>query len=105
MAASTSMLFLRMLPPNEAWLLVFRAGGRFHPGIRHAGGDDPDAPHGFVDFRRWHSNLVDTVQVVIPTGLRVRMLNREPAHRSESAGRPNQHLKGQSDMSVQASVL
>ena len=27
-AASTSMLFLRMLPPNEAWLfkLVFRAG-------------------------------------------------------------------------------
>ena len=25
--------------------------GRFHPGLRHAGGDDPDAPHGFVVFR------------------------------------------------------
>ncbi len=25
-AASTSMLFLRRLPPNEAWLLVFRDG-------------------------------------------------------------------------------
>ena len=42
--------------------------GRFHPGLRHAGGDDLDAPHCFVDFLRWHSNL-DTVG--IPTGLRV----------------------------------
>ena len=23
----------------------------FHPGLRHAGGDDPDAPHGFVVSR------------------------------------------------------
>ena len=22
--------------------------GRFHLGLRHAGGDDPDAPHGFL---------------------------------------------------------
>ena len=42
--------------------------GRFHPGLRHTGGDDLDAPHCFVDFLRWHSNL-DTVG--IPTGLRV----------------------------------
>ena len=25
--------------------------GRLHPGLRHAGGDDPDAPHGFVVVR------------------------------------------------------
>ena len=25
--------------------------GRLHPGLRHAGGDDPDAPHGRVVVR------------------------------------------------------
>ena len=25
--------------------------GRLHPGLRHGGGDDPDAPHGRVVFR------------------------------------------------------
>ena len=76
------MLFLSLLEDSDAaaerGLVVGLPSrgldGRFHPGLRQAGGDDPDAPHGFVDFRRWHSNL-DTVG--IPTGLRVRMWNRE----------------------------
>ena len=53
------MLFLRMLlPPNEAWLLVFRAGVLTADFIRDRDSvTQVEAPHGFkfVDFRRWHS--------------------------------------------------
>ena len=38
--------------------------GRLHPGLRHCGGDDPDAPHGLV--------------VVRPVRHRVRLLRAKP---------------------------
>ena len=65
--ASTSMLFCRRLPPNEAWLLVFRAlvltAGLYRPSVTCVAGHGPDAAHGGV--------------VVRPVRRRVRLLAAE----------------------------
>ena len=45
-------------------LLGLGLDGRLHPGLRHCGGDDADAPHGFV--------------VVRPVRHRVRLLRAKP---------------------------
>ena len=54
--------------------------GRFHPGLRHAGGDDPDAPHGFVVFR--------------PVRHGVRLFRAEPGAGETSRNETSERIEG-----------
>ena len=60
-AASTSMLALRMLPPNEAWLLVFFAlvltAVFRHPALGDVGGYGAGPAHGSPVARPVHHGV------------------------------------------------
>ena len=83
------MLFLRRLPPNEAWLLVFFDGTLTAVfSLRRRGGDDPGAPHGRVVVRpvRHRVQLIRAKSgakrsVRVPDAVRKHPLAREvPSH-------------------------